>query len=213
MDLACGRGLTASLASLRWPLARVGAVDLQPLSLMPHWEASPCPVLYSQANMLKPRWADGVPYLRKQGGEVALLAMHACGELALAAVEAFDSCEGARLLVLAPCCLPLRGCPRAPSQLYASSEGGEQYKAWGDHLAALLRVRGHHVCISREERMLSVKNLMIVATKSHQHHHHHNLKHQEQNVVLKLSLVEDGAVRHQLKCEIQLASCDPASSQ
>eukprot|EP00966_Prymnesium_polylepis_P256355 5921986-Prymnesium_polylepis.1 len=220
IDLACGKGITASLAALRYPRARVTAIDILPPAVMPHWsETQRCRVRYMQRDLLEPRLgsvltelcgggaviggvdsggghpaggSDGANGGGNDGGVdegggaddgrgaddgsdeaagagrtgVAVLGMHLCGELSLRAIDAFEQCPLAHVLVLSPCCLPKRGSPFAPEALYASRDANEQYFAWSSHLEGTLRALGHAVSRSQNGAILSCKNVLLVATKA-----------------------------------------------
>ena len=58
IDLACGRGITASIAALRYPLARVTAVDRIDDALMPHWEQAP----HCQVRLAVIAWRGSLEY-------------------------------------------------------------------------------------------------------------------------------------------------------
>ena len=64
IDLACGRGITATLAALRYPGSRVSAIDrLEPM-LMPHWGGTDrCRVRYLQQDMLHASFVNRISEL------------------------------------------------------------------------------------------------------------------------------------------------------
>ena len=71
VDLACGRGVTATLAALRYPAARVSALDILEPALMPHWDAmgsrSCRPVRYVKHDMLSPGFVELIDGLCAEG--------------------------------------------------------------------------------------------------------------------------------------------------
>ncbi|KAL1529323.1 hypothetical protein AB1Y20_000277 [Prymnesium parvum] len=212
VDIACGRGLTASLAALRYAGARVTAVDLNAPHIMPHWERTQeCRVSYLQQDILGPAFLDAMARLEAESSseaparrDVAMLGMHLCGELSLRAIDAFELCRSAAVLVLSPCCLPAKGSEHAPDDLFASNQQIDQYHSWSAHLETLLRGRGYKVTRSVEKAMLSVKNVVLVATKVP--------KGPVAEVVLRVSLADDlAAACCRVSCDIQFVDRQSAT--
>lgn len=184
VDLCCGKSLNTALLALRHPGLLVTAVDRCRPSLLPHYaEAGIDRVEYWQQDVLAANFVEELVHrLVLVARPTVILGMHLCGLLSERAISAFQGSENARVCVLSPCCLPnLADAPRHLLPVYGTghrlrrqglrNEGNEkvhrmQYEAWCQHLSAMLReVPGTTVTEEEAENMMSIKNIVLAATK------------------------------------------------
>eukprot|EP00966_Prymnesium_polylepis_P238627 5518560-Prymnesium_polylepis.1 len=98
IDLACGRGFTASLASLRHPQLRVSAIDRHDPERMPHWAgSSSCRVGYFQQDLMDPCFVDRLSQICSEIQPEIQPEIHTetCSERCLGCDELSPPAEGA----------------------------------------------------------------------------------------------------------------------
>ncbi len=153
VDVGAGKGIFTTLTALMHPKTKVVAIDpdesvkwehLKNLKNVETYKLS----IYSE-EFLK---------LLKGFKKVIMVGIHLCTHLAIRFAQVYNQLEEVRVGVLVPCCVG-----DYPEQTFkVIEEEIDKYTAWSIYLATLFKGK---VKTRRDSRILSPKNILILATK------------------------------------------------
>ena len=175
-DMCSGKGITALMLSMRFPLAKIVCVDIRPVGATEHHlhEGAFENISRITGSVYDEDIVKDVINQTPANGTCIVLGTHLCGNLSVVAIDTIAQYpEQVSTAIVAPCCLPRQKKPKKllhipgagwgydTTQL-ARQQGIDPYDLWLERLFERAPAAEDQKNIVRDDDMISTKNNFIV---------------------------------------------------